>query len=240
MRLFKDPFCGVFGLLPEGFQLSITVTVNTATIRKLENMADGWLTGLNTATVEHHEHESFSFIFHKFHSISVIIRKHIWYQSAHRLSESISRRCCFFPSHHNSFPDRMIAAQASGADIFVSVVSLLSIGLWQSAFMCAVCMCVCVCVTCSLWGSLPQAAAGRQLRSICEWDRAHLHKQGAGGHVCLFCWDPMRALIKNTCQLGCARWRHAEQKKKTICQEPPECRLGNTAPEQQMARRPAL
>lgn len=93
-------------------------------------MAGRWLTGLNTATVQHHNHESFIFTNS---TASMWLYKRTVGVCQHTLSESISRCYCFFsPSHHNSFLNR---DDRSPSPRHWHICLCCVFGLWQSVFV---------------------------------------------------------------------------------------------------------
>lgn len=115
------------------------------------------------------------FFSRKFHSINVITQTHIRYHSAHRLSESISRYCCFFRPPHTTTAFSMGWEQPKPEALtYLPLLCLWSLSGSDSQ---------CLCATCTLWGSLPEAVGGKRLRSVYECDGAHLHMQGADGHA---------------------------------------------------------
>lgn len=172
-------------------------------------MARRWLTGLNTATVQHHNHESFIFTNS---TASMWLYKRTVGVCQHTLSESISRCYCFFPPHTTTaFSIGMIAAQARGTDIFVSVVSLG----FDSQCLCMGCLRMCDCVYEGDMHSVRFTAwdCGRKTAQIYLWMRRGTSAYGGFGRPCLFvllgshgCTDqeylPVRLCQMKTCRAG--------------------------------------
>lgn len=134
-----------------------------------------------------HNHGSFSLRFHKLQRD---------YTNAHLVAVgtqtvTINKLTLLFftPSHNNSFLDRMIADQAWGTDIFFSVVSHVSIGLWQS-----VCVCVYVCVR----GRHGLRRRGVKAAQTHLWVRWVASAWGRCGRPCLLHGDQQCELINNT------------------------------------------
>lgn len=183
-------------------------------------MAGRWLTGLNTATVQHHNHESFIFTNS---TASMWLYKRTVGVCQHTLSESISRRYCFFPSHHSSFLNR---DDRSPSPRHWHICLCCVFGLWQSLCMCCLRMCDCVyegdmhSVRFTAWD------CGRKTAQIYLWMRRGTSAYGGFGRPCLFvllgshgCTDqeylPVRLCQMKTCRAG--KNTNNKKKKKNIC-----------------------